>query len=130
MKVNIAKIALWKLCGLTIIALLGIVIMLLWNWLLPDIFGFSGINFWQALGLFALVRILFGNFGGGRHWLGAHIHHNPIREKWMKMTPEERKEFIRKRHDFHHRHHRHYFDFWVDGGFGVDENDMPTKENE
>ena len=34
--------------------------------------------------------------GGGR------FHKNPIREKWMKMTPEERKEFIRNHHHFHH----------------------------
>ena len=41
----------------------------LWNWLLPDIFGLRQITFWQALGLLALCRILFGSFGrgGGPH---------------------------------------------------------------
>jgi hypothetical protein len=39
----------------------------LWNWLLPDIFGLRRVTFWEALGLLALSRILFGGFsqGGG-----------------------------------------------------------------
>ena len=39
--------------------------MLLWNALLPCIFGIASINFWQALGLLALSRILFGGMGAG-----------------------------------------------------------------
>jgi hypothetical protein len=35
-------------------------IMLLWNWLMPVIFGLSAITFWQALGLLVLTKILFG----------------------------------------------------------------------
>ena len=46
------------------IALGGWVVMLLWNWLAPALFGLRLINFWQALGLLALCRILFGGFGG------------------------------------------------------------------
>lgn len=33
--------------------------MLLWNWLMPDIFGLVEIGFWQALGINALTGILF-----------------------------------------------------------------------
>jgi hypothetical protein len=126
MKIKVAKMALWALWGLMIIAVFGVVVMLLWNWLLPDIFGLAVINLWQALGLFLLARILFGSYEG-KHWLGAHIRHNPIREKWMKMTPEERKKFIRERHDFLHKHHFH---FWMEGGFGEKTDDTPAKENE
>jgi hypothetical protein len=95
------------LLGLAAIAGFGAAVLLLWNVLLPPIFGVAAINFWQAVGLLALCRILFGSFGGfgGRHWMShahAHFHDNPIREKWMKMTPEERKEFIKKRHHFNH----------------------------
>ncbi|MDR1667958.1 MAG: hypothetical protein LBS03_09785 [Bacteroidales bacterium] len=129
MKINIVKMALWALWalwGLMIVAVFGVAVMVLWNWLLPDIFGFAGINLWQALGLFVLARILFGSFNG-KHWLGAHIHHNPIREKWMKMTPEERKEFVLKRHDLFHKHHFH---FRMEGGFGSKTDGMPAKENE
>jgi hypothetical protein len=34
-------------------------LMLLWNWLMPDLFGLQQINFWQALGLAFLSNILF-----------------------------------------------------------------------
>ena len=43
----------------------GIVVMALWNWLLPTLFGIHVITFWQALGILILARILFGGFGPG-----------------------------------------------------------------
>jgi hypothetical protein len=43
----------------------GGVVMLLWNWLLPPLFGWSRISVWQGFGLLALCRILFGGFGKG-----------------------------------------------------------------
>jgi hypothetical protein len=73
-------------------------VMLLWNWLMPSMFGLAVINFWQALGLLALGRILFGSFGigHGRRNGGWHGRHH-LREKWTKMTPEQRQEFVNKR---------------------------------
>ena len=71
------------------------VVMLLWNWLMPTIFGLSAVGFWQALGLLVLCRILFGGFSG--HGLKKHHAEHHMRKKWMKMTPEERQEFVRRR---------------------------------
>ncbi|GHT63759.1 hypothetical protein FACS189451_10830 [Bacteroidia bacterium] len=94
------------LFGLAIVAGFSALVMLLWNWLMPAVFSLAVITFWQALGLLALARILFGS--GGKRWMKGGMmrgHHldNPIREKWMKMTPEERKEFMKNRHrGFHH----------------------------
>lgn len=34
-------------------------VMLLWNWLMPAIFGLKAISFWQALGLSILCGLLF-----------------------------------------------------------------------
>jgi hypothetical protein len=45
------------------IAIGGEVVMHLWNWLLPMLFGWRQITFWQALGLLVLCRILFGGLG-------------------------------------------------------------------
>ena len=39
----------------------------LWNWLLPSLFGWRLTTFWQAVGLLALCRILFGGLGGRGH---------------------------------------------------------------
>jgi hypothetical protein len=38
----------------------GEVVLHLWNWLLPPLFGWRLITFWQAVGILALCRILFG----------------------------------------------------------------------
>src|SRR5467141_1233175 len=59
----------------------GEVVLQLWNWLLPPLFGWRQITFWQALGILALCRILFGGFGG--HGFSRSKH----------MTPEERERF-------------------------------------
>ena len=45
----------------------GMLVKQLWNWLLPPLFGFPALTFWQALAMLALCRILFGGLGlGGR----------------------------------------------------------------
>ena len=69
----------------------GEVVMLLWNWLLPPLFGFGQITFWQALGILLLCRILFGGSG----WRGS-VRSNIRRrmeERCENMTPEERERF-------------------------------------
>jgi len=73
------------------VALGGWIVQLLWNWLLPPLFGWRAVTFWQALALLALCRILFGGFG---------VHPTPrprwrhrMRERWESMTPEERERF-------------------------------------
>jgi hypothetical protein len=77
----------------------GEVVMLLWNWLAPALFGLREINFWQAIGLLALCRILFGGFGlgGGGHRNSRRRMEGRIRERmaerWEEMTPEEREKF-------------------------------------
>ena len=38
----------------------GLIVRLFWNSLLPPLFGWHAITFWQALGLLVLCRILFG----------------------------------------------------------------------
>jgi hypothetical protein len=74
-------------------AALGWLVMALWNWLVPPLFGLSIITFWQGLGLFVLGRLLFGGmrFFGGHH--AAHRHQ--MHERWKHMTPEERESFSR-----------------------------------
>lgn len=75
----------------------GEIVMHLWNWLLPDLFGWRQVNFWQALGLLVLCRILFGGFGhNGR---GDHRRRH-LRDRWERATPEEReklREWMRAR---------------------------------
>mgnify|MGYP001126950129 CR=1 FL=1 len=46
---------------LVVAAGIGAIVMLLWNWLMPVIFGLPALSLWQALGLLVLMRILFGS---------------------------------------------------------------------
>ena len=100
------------------------IVMLLWNALLPDIFGIVSINFWQALGLLVLARILFGGIGAG---IGKHFHHhrhNPMHDKWLKMTPEQREQFINKRKHFGFGH------FFDKENFDWNEHQKAEKRND
>jgi hypothetical protein len=42
-----------------LVMLLGLPLQLLWNWLMPDIFGLRYITFWEAVGLNTISSILF-----------------------------------------------------------------------
>jgi hypothetical protein len=88
------------LAGLALfIALGGEVVELLWNWLLPPLFGWRPITFWQGLGILALCRILFGGFGfhdsgrsSARRRVGDRIA-DRMAARWEHLTPEERERF-------------------------------------
>jgi hypothetical protein len=76
---------------LLFIALGGVVVLHLWNWLLPPLFGWPQITFWQAIGLLALCRILFGGFG--LRGSGRSNYRRRMEERCERMTPEERERF-------------------------------------
>jgi hypothetical protein len=73
------------------ISLVCLVVMGLWNWLMPAIFGLQAITFWQALGLLILSRLLLGRFHGRGH--SNHWRHR-MRQRLDHMTPEEREKFF------------------------------------
>jgi hypothetical protein len=69
----------------------GEIVMHLWNWLLPMLFGWKTITFWQALGLLVLARILVGGLGPGNS--NGPRHRRRCAERWERMTPEEHERF-------------------------------------
>jgi hypothetical protein len=84
---RIVKFILFAALGILVF---GSVVMYLWNWLMPALFGLHAISFAQALGLLILGKILFGGLhrGGGRgRW------RSDMRERWAQMTPEQREKF-------------------------------------
>ena len=81
------KIALVVVVAVT---LMSLGVMALWNWVIPPVMGWKAIDFWQAVGLLVLARLLFGfrfGFGHRMHWRGR------MMERWERMTPEEREKF-------------------------------------
>ncbi|WP_263381828.1 DUF3106 domain-containing protein [Granulicella arctica] len=75
---------------LVAVVVFGEIVMRLWNWLMPALFGLRTLSFAQALGLLLLTKILFGGFhrhSGGRRWK-RHMD-----ERFATMTPEQRERF-------------------------------------
>ncbi len=79
------------LVAVIVIAGFGYAVLSLWNWLMPGLFKLPALTFWQAVGLLGLSWIFFGSWRGfhgpARHWRGR------MRERWGRMTPEQREEF-------------------------------------
>ena len=73
--------------GVAFVAAVTLVVMMLWNALVPSLFAGPAIQFWQAAGLLVLSRILFGGFRGrgGYGW-----RHGRWSKRWDRMSPEER----------------------------------------
>lgn len=80
--------------------LFGYFAMLLWNWLMPTLFGITIINYWQAVGLIVLARLIFGGFGHGG--TGSKSY----KKKWSKdcWNDEKTKKW------------KYYNDFWKEEG--------------
>ena len=94
---KVLKIMMFIVLGVAAFILFGWAIQSLWNILLPELFGWKSITFWQAMGLFILSKILFGGFtskckrGEHSNWGMGYWKH-----KWTNMSPEQ-KEKIKQR---------------------------------
>jgi len=108
---KIVAMVIMGMLGLAVLALLfGIFVKLLWNALMPVVFGLPLISFWQAVGLVVLAHIFFG---------GDHSHHYERSGK-RKKSPDDG--------SFHREMERDYMEFWRQEGreaFG----DWMKKEN-
>ena len=80
------------LFAILFLAVFTFVVMSLWNWLMPALFGWHLITYWQAIGLLILSKILFGGFRGGRrrHWYWR----RRMMERWEQMTPRNARNFV------------------------------------
>lgn len=74
------------------ILLFGLIVMGLWNAILPVVLGVKAISFSQALGILVLSKILFGGFGG-RGWRGSPAWKQKMKQRFDNMTPEQREQF-------------------------------------
>lgn len=104
------RIIMWVFLGILAAAafalVFAILVKVLWNWLMPALFGLPIIGFWQAFGVLLLAKILFGGHGHGKHHgdhadKSGHIHnwfHRKVdvpgamqRDAWL--GPRSRDEF-------------------------------------
>jgi hypothetical protein len=76
-----------------IILLIGWVVMMLWNTILPQVLHVGPISYIQALGIFLLCKILIGGFRFFPRPWRRFSHAAPWREKWVSMSDEEKEKF-------------------------------------
>jgi len=79
----------WLVIAIGLLLVVSLLIMVLWNWLGPFLFGWPEISLAKAAGLLLLCRILFG---GMRGWSGMHWRQR-LAARWERMSPEERERF-------------------------------------
>lgn len=92
---------------LTYFTVLGAAVMLLWNALIPELFGGPVVTFIQSIGLLLLAHLLlrrgwsFGGFGWGhpywrrKWWSASHRRHDDARGHGKKATADEQADAIR-----------------------------------
>jgi len=110
-----------------ILAITSIIVMLLWNALIPSIFNGPTLNYWQSAGLLLLAKILFGSMGRGfgrrHHSYPDEVWKKKLRAKYEAMTPEEKEKFKNKCNS------RFVFTFTDDNCEGSAAQAEPKKEN-
>ena len=84
----VSRVLKFVLFAVLFVGVFSFIVMSLWNWLMPALFGWRLISYWQAMGILVLSKILFGGF---RSRPGPPWHRRRrIMERWDQMTPEER----------------------------------------
>ncbi len=94
--------------------LFGWLVFLLWNWLMPALFGFKTITFWQAFGILLLSKLVFSGFSGPHHRGGHGWHHDPRpwhHHRWHKERGGEEGRLREAREGW-----RYYDQFWREEG--------------
>lgn len=81
------------LFGIAAVAGITAVVMLLWNAILPEVTGVKVINYWQAMGILVLSKILFGGFGPSKHRRKNRMRKPKCKDKIMDMTDEQEDSF-------------------------------------
>ena len=111
------KIIFFIILGIGIAFLVGYIVMRLWNWLMPELFGLPIVGYWQAVGILILAKIIFG-FGGGDGPAGS--------KKSKKKSNENKCGPLRK--DF--SEWKHYDEFWNKEGEKAFQDYLQRKDNE
>jgi len=92
--------------------LFGLIVQLLWNWLMPAIFVLGKISYWQAFGIVILAKILFSGISHHRD-----NGHNYFRHKFHD---KERVSDIHKSMDWMQaedpKNWKYYLQYWKDEG--------------
>ena len=87
----------------------GYFVMLLWNWLMPELFGLGEITYWQAFGIIILGKLIFGGFSSCHHKKSDDRHHEARFKNWVK-------EGTWKKDKTHFSKWKYYDEYWKEEG--------------
>ncbi len=92
----IMKVVLKILIVIAAVAIFGLVVMLLWNSIIPMVIGWGALTYLQAVGLLVLCRVLFGGFNSFKR--GASYKHmrHAHKEQLKGMSRKQKMEYIRE----------------------------------
>jgi hypothetical protein len=107
--------------------LFGWFVQLLWNWLMPNLFGLKMITYWQGFGLVVLAKILFG----GGHGYGHHgrRHRDKFWNHHHKHLSGGNEEDAWKPHGSY-KNWKYYDQYWRDEGKAAFEAYLDKMEKE
>lgn len=71
----------------------SLLVMVLWNAVMPDLFGLPHLGYWQAFAVLFLSRLLFG---GHHHPAHHHCGHEGMKGKWRAKFEAKMKEHCDK----------------------------------
>lgn len=97
------KILFFILLGIAVALLVGYIVMHLWNWLMPDLFGLPTLTYWKAIGVLLLAKIIFGFGGGG----GPAKKRGSKKGRRFGRTCDARRDFAKW---------KYYDEFWKEEG--------------
>ncbi|MFC2087910.1 hypothetical protein ACFLSA_07110 [Bacteroidota bacterium] len=101
----------------------GYFVMLIWNWIMPVLFGLTEITFWQSFGIILLARLVFGGFKHGNH---RYYEYNDSRYKSWHRRPGHPHRMTSDKY----RNWRYYDQFWREEGEKAFNDFIERKKNE
>jgi hypothetical protein len=129
---KIARIVGFTIMGILFASLFalvfGFLVKILWNWLMPAIFGLGKISYWQAFGLLILAKMLFGSFGPHHDHHQKDHFHKRVDARWHKMMGFHDEAW--RKPGGSHQNWKHYKDFWQEEGQEAFDAYIKRKESE
>ncbi len=103
----------------------GYFVMLLWNWLMPALFGLPVITYWMGFGIIVLARMIFGGFGhhGPPHHPRDRYCYTKYRKKHPRFGGANKWQYYE---DFWHEEGEQAFEQFVEKKNSTAENENPA----
>ena len=80
--------------GVAGLALFTYVVLLLWNWLIPELFNGPILTYWQTLGILVLTKIIFSGVRPGHGRCGSYSSDKS--ERWSYRSARHREYWKKK----------------------------------